>query len=266
MKSRLDHLVDEAIGVIRRMEKVALRYSDTGYHVAFSGGKDSQVIYELSKMAGVKFQAFFYKTSVDAPELLKFIRDHYSDVIWLKPERTMFQLILDKKMLPLRNARFCCEVIKERRGLNEVVIIGIRREESTRRAKREVFTNDCRFGCDKPLLAPILDWTRRDVFEFLGERGVEVCSLYEKFSRIGCIGCPMSGRSQREEFRMFPQFRKAYVNTVERLRTEQGRYLEFESADDAVDWWCSGKNRKTYLADKEQLRLPLFDDELRLAS
>ena len=79
----------------------------------------------------------------------------------------MFQLILQKKMLPLRNRRYCCEVIKERRGLNEVVVIGIRKEESKRRAKRKVFTNDCKLGCDKPLLSIILDWTTSDVFEFL---------------------------------------------------------------------------------------------------
>ncbi|WP_236252609.1 phosphoadenosine phosphosulfate reductase domain-containing protein [Odoribacter splanchnicus] len=75
--------------MLQKMETVALRYSPNGFHVAFSGGKDSQVIYELCKMAGVKFKAFFYKTSVDPPELLKFIRSDYPDVIWLKPEKTM---------------------------------------------------------------------------------------------------------------------------------------------------------------------------------
>jgi len=30
-----------------------------GYYLAFSGGKDSQCIYELAKMAGVKFNAFY---------------------------------------------------------------------------------------------------------------------------------------------------------------------------------------------------------------
>ena len=129
------------------MEKMALQYSPDGFHVAFSGGKDSQVIHELCRMAHVKFKAYFYQTSVDPPELLRFIRTNYPGVAWLKPEKTMFQLILQKKMLPLRNRRYCCEVIKERRGLNEVVVIGIRKEESKRRAKRKVFTNDCKLGC-----------------------------------------------------------------------------------------------------------------------
>ena len=51
-----------------------------GYYVAFSGGKDSQCIYHLCQMAGVKFDAHYNVTSVDPPELVKFIKTHYPDV------------------------------------------------------------------------------------------------------------------------------------------------------------------------------------------
>ena len=77
---------------------MALSYSDEGFHLAFSGGKDSQVIYELAKMAGVKFKAYFYKTSVDPKELLTFIRENYQDVKWLRPKMTMFQLIIKNQV------------------------------------------------------------------------------------------------------------------------------------------------------------------------
>ena len=49
---------------------------------------------------------------------------------------------------------------------------------------------------------------------------------------------------------MFPNHRKAYVNTIERLREEHGKYLDFDSAEDAFRWWCSEKSKKKYLADK----------------
>lgn len=51
----LQDKINLAIQTIQKYEKLALKYSSDGFHVAFSGGKDSQVIYELCRMAGVKF-------------------------------------------------------------------------------------------------------------------------------------------------------------------------------------------------------------------
>ena len=42
--------IKQSIELIKKTEKLALKYQDFGFHVAFSGGKDSQVIYELCKM------------------------------------------------------------------------------------------------------------------------------------------------------------------------------------------------------------------------
>ena len=50
-----------------------------GYFLAFSGGKDSQCVYHLAKMAGVKFDAHYNITSVDPPELVQFIKKKYPD-------------------------------------------------------------------------------------------------------------------------------------------------------------------------------------------
>lgn len=50
-----------------------------GYYLAFSGGKDSAVIKALADMAGVKYDAHYNLTSVDPPELVKFIKDFHSD-------------------------------------------------------------------------------------------------------------------------------------------------------------------------------------------
>jgi len=240
----------KSIQIIRKAEKLALSYKDYGFHVAFSGGKDSQVIYELCRLADVKFKAFFYKTSVDPVELLSFIRNNYADVEWLRPELTMYQLILKKGMLPIRQARFCCEYLKERNGLNEVVITGITRAESAKRKKRKGFEVSCMKGKDKILINPILDWTLNDVFSFLKMRNIEICSLYSNRSRIGCVGCPMSPKSMRQDFACMPNFKKAYINTVKKL-IEKGKYSEFESAEQVVEWWSSGKNRNTFLYEKK---------------
>jgi len=250
--------IKKSIELIKKTEKLALKYQDFGFHVAFSGGKDSQVIYELCKMAGVKFKAFFYKTSVDPPELLKFIKTNYSDVTWIKPQMTMFQLIVKKGMLPLRQARFCCEYIKERNGLNAVVITGITRAESVKRKYRNPFETSCKAGQDKNLLNPILEWTKREVLQFLKERNIEICPLYKIQDRIGCIGCPMSPKTMRRDFRNYPNFKKAYINTVQKLM-DRGKYPEFESAEDVVNWWSSGLSRAVWMANKKQYEFEYKD-------
>lgn len=49
--------------------------------VAFSGGKDSQVIYDLCKRSGIPFTAYF-NHSFESSTTLQFIREYYPDVIW----------------------------------------------------------------------------------------------------------------------------------------------------------------------------------------
>jgi phosphoadenosine phosphosulfate reductase len=251
MASKIQH----SIQVIQNTEQLALKYNNFGFHVAFSGGKDSQVIYELCKMADVKFKAFFYKTSVDPKELLSFIRNNYPETEWIRPKLTMFQLIQKKGMLPLRQCRFCCEYLKEGQGLNSVVITGLTKAESAKRKKRKSFEQSCKVGKDKNLLNPILEWTKAEVYQFLRERNIKICSLYETQERIGCIGCPMSPRTMRRDFKNNPNVKKAYINTVQKLMDEQGKYSQFESACDVVNWWSSGLSRAVYLANKKQLTL-----------
>lgn len=110
-----------------------------GYYVAFSGGKDSQCIYHLCQMAGVKFDAHYNVTSVDPPELVQFIKRQYPDVIFDLPRYadgsriTMWNLIPRKGIPPLRTQRYCCEELKEASGEGRIVVTGVRWAESARR-------------------------------------------------------------------------------------------------------------------------------------
>ena len=45
----------------------------------------------------------------------------YSDVIWDRPQRTMWQLIVQNGMPPTRTARYCCRELKERGGIGRIV-------------------------------------------------------------------------------------------------------------------------------------------------
>ena len=53
---KLQEKIDHSIALIRKAEKLALTMQpDEGFHVGFSGGKDSQAVLELVKMAGAKY-------------------------------------------------------------------------------------------------------------------------------------------------------------------------------------------------------------------
>lgn len=114
-----------------------------GYYVAFSGGKDSQCIYHLCQMAGVKFDAHYNVTSVDPPELVQFIKDHYPDVHRDYPRDkdgnvvTMWNLIPAERMPPTRLVRYCCEVLKETNGRGRYTVTGVRQAESANRKRNQ---------------------------------------------------------------------------------------------------------------------------------
>lgn len=124
------------IDLLQRAQKYALIYNPDGFYLAFSGGKDSQAIYHLAKLAGVRFHAHMSPTTVDPPEVIKFVRNNYPDVNIVAPKISIYDMALKKKMLPTKLVRWCCEVYKEGGGAGEAVIIGIRHAESTKRAKR----------------------------------------------------------------------------------------------------------------------------------
>lgn len=68
--------IDDSIRLIRKGEKLALALNpEDGYFVGFSGGKDSQVLLDLVKRAGVKYKAHYNVTTIDPPENVRFIRN-----------------------------------------------------------------------------------------------------------------------------------------------------------------------------------------------
>lgn len=110
-----------------------------GYYLAFSGGKDSVVCKALMDMAGVKYDATYRVTSVDPPELVRFIRDKHPDVIRELPrgkdgkQITMWNLIPRKLMPPTRTSRYCCADLKESGGDGRMTVTGVRWAESVNR-------------------------------------------------------------------------------------------------------------------------------------
>lgn len=134
----LQSKIDYSIALLQKCEAMALDYDpENGFYLAFSGGKDSQVLYHLAKMAGVKFKAHMNLTSVDPPDVIRFVKRNYPDVELIKPKMSIYDMALKKHLLPTRRLRWCCAKYKEMSGAGKVTLIGIRKAESVRRSKRE---------------------------------------------------------------------------------------------------------------------------------
>ena len=109
--------------------------------LGFSGGKDSIASKKICQMAGLDIPMVYNITTVDPPELTRYIKRYHPDVIRKKPEKSMFQWIVEKGF-PLRQARWCCEKLKENHSIGHCVITGCRWAESPRRRKqRKIFEN-----------------------------------------------------------------------------------------------------------------------------
>lgn len=143
-RKKLEH----TICLLRKAYKLALTYDEQdGFFLAFSGGKDSQALYHAAIIAGVKFKAHMNFTSVDPPQVIRFVRKHYPDVVTHAPEKSIFQLAVERGILPSMRIRWCCSDLKESAGAGKVTLIGIRKQESVRRAKRnEVEVSDKQFS------------------------------------------------------------------------------------------------------------------------
>ena len=274
-KPNLQKKILYSIGLIRKSEKMALRLDpENGFYNTFSGGKDSQVLYHLVKLSGVKHKTHMNLTSVDPPEVIRFVKTQYPDVELIKPKMSIYEACKKEGILPTRTIRWCCAEFKETGGAGKVTLIGIRKEESARRAKRgEISTNikgkrteetfdqwseheekmvTCVGGKDKILVSPIIYWTERDVWEFLNENDIPHCELYDQgYTRIGCICCPMSQlRQKRKEIERWPYVKRNWLKTIQWLIDNGYMNRNFSDPETGFRWWISGKSFDKFYADE----------------
>jgi phosphoadenosine phosphosulfate reductase len=229
----LQDRIDEAAEILRTYEP------PEGYFLAFSGGKDSIVLYAMAQRAGVKFDAHYHITTADPPELVKFIRDEYPFVAMDRSEWTMWTLIPQRLMPPTRLARYCCEVLKEGGGEGRVVLTGVKRSDSTARRKAQVYS--CR-AKGKVVVNPLLNWCDDEIWDYIHSTGLRYCELYDQgYMRLGCIGCPMAGpKRQREAFERWPKYRDAYLRAFSRMleeRKRRGLESSWNTPDEVMAWW-----------------------------
>ena len=212
VSKELQKKIDQSIKLL----KVACKGKQV--EVAYSGGKDSDVILQLAKEAEIDFVPIYKMTTIDPPGTIQHAKENGCEI--RRPEKTFFQLVREKG-LPSRFTRFCCAYLKEYKIMDNA-IIGVRRAESTKRAKRYKEPTQCRIyrnGEHVNQIYPILEWTNDDVKNYILDRGIRCHPLYYdengdfQVRRLGCIGCPLVSKA-KEDFKKYPRFVKAYIEAA----------------------------------------------------
>lgn len=290
-------LEQKSIERIKMASEMSLHHYGKPLVCTYSGGKDSDVMLELFKRSGIPFEVHNSHTTADSPQTVYHIRKVFRDLelkgipceiempVYKGKRTSMWKLIPQKLMPPTRLVRYCCSVLKETGCRNRYIATGVRWDESSKRKKRSEFekigsTSKTSEHFDKIMLMndndasrrmteycmqkkkmvvnPIIDWTHRDIWEYINSENIETCELYKcGYDRVGCIGCPMAGKKRWKEFSNFPKYKDMYMKAFDamlRERERRGLACEWNDAEEVFMWWMEDDNMPGQMS---------FDDLLR---
>lgn len=265
-----------AISRLQEASSMSLQIYRQPLIITTSGGKDSSVCVALAERAGIPFEVMHNHTTADAPETVRFICDEFRRLeekgiqciinypVYKGERISMWKLIPQKLMPPTRCVRYCCSILKETGGTGRFITTGVRWAESVNRNGRGIYeilsnkktnriilnndNDDCRRlfeNCRlkaKRVCNPIIDWTDRDVWDYIGSERLTINPLYQcGFYRVGCIGCPLADtKSRKREFALYPRFQKNYIVAFDRMlkeRQRRGFQTEWEDSNECFHWW-----------------------------
>lgn len=276
----LSDKIKESIDLIKQGENLASALNPTtGYYVGFSGGKDSQVLLDLVKRSGVPFKAYYSVTTNDPPENLYFMREFYPEVTFVHHHPNLYSLIA-KKGLPTIFHRWCCGIFKEGDGAGNVVLTGVRREESRKRSKYPTIDvssrrkehlvrttpytienlletqHHCIKGQDKIMIYPLADWTTTDIWVYIAENKLPVNPCYKRSGRVGCMFCPYSSEEQITHYEnTHPLFHQLLLANLQKFLDKRGGDKKLRSTLEYYEWWKSGKTLDKFLTKRNQTTL-----------
>ena len=239
-------MTDELTKKVERAVKLIQQAGRDGQEVevAYSGGKDSDVILELARMSGIKYRAIYKNTTIDPPGTIAHAKENGAEI--LQPDHRFFELVA-MNGAPNRFSRHCCRYLKEYKVLDRS-IMGVRKAESTKRAARYSEPTECRFYGSKKnhveAFYPILDWSDQDVVDFIVERGIKIHPLYfredgtiDPKRRLGCMCCPLASTKKRlEQFKQRPGMVKAYIRAEQKFRESHPDSKIVSRYADVYEW------------------------------
>jgi 3'-phosphoadenosine 5'-phosphosulfate sulfotransferase (PAPS reductase)/FAD synthetase len=193
-----------------------------------SGGKDSTALILALREAGVSPRHIFADTGWEAPETYAYLDTLRSilgitiDVVGV--EGGMLAKIRARNGFPGRLQRWCTRELKldpirayhDALGIETVSAMGVRGEESTKRAAMEMFVEDEEWG--GMVWRPLLRWSIADVLAIHHRHGVPVNPLYRRgHERVGCYPCIFA---RKEEIRLIADHSPDRIDEIRALEVE----------------------------------------------
>ncbi len=215
-RSDMEKAVLANINYLEEIERSAVRKirESKANYVAFSGGKDSEVVVYLAKKAGVK-KAIFLNTGLEFPETVRFVRKfaEMMEIELIEKEPSYdFWSVVKEKGIPTKDNRWCTSLLKleNLKSFSGVIVDGTRRYESFAR----MFRSSARKIGNLRVVYPILDWLALDVWMFIKWKGLPYNILYDMgYERIGCFMCPAMLNAEFHNLkRTHPQLFRIWYN------------------------------------------------------
>lgn len=241
------------------------------YHLAKQAGVKFDAHYRVTSVDPPELVQFIKKNYPDVS--LDIPRDKDGKQV------SMWSLIASQTMPPTRKARYCCDRLKESGGEGRLTVTGVRWAESANRKANQGEVTIMKTGRNKEVkkspdfaptlrggvvlvndntesrrlveqcvikgkvtLNPIIDWEDDDVWEYLNEWvKVPHCSLYDEgFRRLGCIGCPMSGREEMvRDFNRWPKYKELYIKAMDKMVKNHPGEIRIATGEKAVGGGCN---------------------------
>lgn len=227
--------------------KTPILTSRTDMFIAsFSGGKDSQVLLDLTSrvIPSEDLIIIYSDTGYEIPDSLQlykevelYYKNQYPHLHFLQARNHQSVLhYWDKLGAPSNIHRWCCGVMKTAplyiqlkqvfgKGKQPHVLsfIGTRAEESARRASYNRIAKDAKHN-NVVNVSPILEWNSTEVWLYLLFHSLPFNKAYRKgLNRVGCAICPFA--SDRNDYlchQLYPTTTKPFLDKIGEIAHKSG--------------------------------------------
>lgn len=217
---QIDRLESKAIDFIRSVAEAKGTMA-----VAYSGGKDSEVLLHLVRKSGIDYFAVYNNTTIDPPGTITWVKKH-QDVNIVEPRYSFFDII-KRRGFPTFARRTCCYLLKER-YISSSYFTGVRADESAKRRKVITEPETCKVfkgGRKATMYMPLAYWTNEHIKQYIEANQIQCHpnyyddhGIFHVERRIGCLCCPLRYDIGLRDFKRYPRYVKIWTQAMATYR------------------------------------------------